>query len=99
MSIKYILYNPLSGNGKGEELSKKLTEVYKDDELKYCNMTQMSGYGKFFDSISSESDIIILTALSTTARAIPMTIRCISMLQEAETTLCVTSARSRAVSR
>lgn len=30
MSIKYILYNPLSGNGKGEELSKKLTDIYKD---------------------------------------------------------------------
>ena len=33
MSIKYILYNPLSGNGKGEELSKKLTDIYKDEEL------------------------------------------------------------------
>lgn len=59
MSVKYILYNPLSCNGKGTELAQKLTEIYKDDELKYCNMTQMSGYGKFFDSISSQSDIIV----------------------------------------
>ena len=59
MSIKYILYNPLSGNGKGEELSKKLTDIYKDEELKYCNMTQITSYGKFFDSISPKSDIII----------------------------------------
>lgn len=48
MSVKYILYNPLSCNGKGTELAKKLTEIYKDDELKYCNMTQISGYGTFF---------------------------------------------------
>ncbi len=51
MSVKYILYNPLSCNGKGTELAQKLTEIYKDDELKYCNMTQISGYGTFFDSI------------------------------------------------
>lgn len=55
MSVKYILYNPLSCNGKGTELAKKLAEIYKDDELKYCNMTQISGYGTFFDSISPES--------------------------------------------
>jgi hypothetical protein len=48
MSVKYILYNPLSCNGKGTELAKKLAEIYKDDELKYCNMTQISGYGTFF---------------------------------------------------
>ena len=59
MSVKYILYNPLSCNGKGTELAKKLTEIYKDDELKYCNMTQISGYGTFFDSISPESDIVL----------------------------------------
>lgn len=59
MSVKYILYNPLSCNGKGTELAKKLAEIYKDDELKYCNMTQISGYGTFFDSISPESDIVL----------------------------------------
>ena len=59
MSVKYILYNPLSCNGKGTELAQKLTEIYKDDELKYCNMTQISGYGTFFDSISPESDIVL----------------------------------------
>lgn len=59
MSVKYILYNPLSCNGKGTELVKKLAEIYKDDELKYCNMTQISGYGTFFDSISPESDIVL----------------------------------------
>lgn len=47
MSVKYILNNPLSCNGKGTELAQKLTEIYKDDELKYCNMTQISGYGTF----------------------------------------------------
>ena len=47
MSIKYILYNPLASNGKGEELAKKLTETYKEDELKYCNMTQITSYGRF----------------------------------------------------
>ena len=35
MSVKYILYNPLSCNGKGTELAQKLTDIYKDDELKY----------------------------------------------------------------
>lgn len=59
MSIKYILYNPLAGNGKGEEQAKKLTETYKNDELKYCNMTHITSYGAFFDSISPKSDIII----------------------------------------
>lgn len=59
MSTKYILYNPLAGNGKGEEQAKKLTETYKNDELKYCNMTHITSYGAFFDSISPKSDIII----------------------------------------
>ncbi len=59
MNIRYILYNPLSGNGKGEELAQKLTEVYKNDELKYCNMTQITSYGRFFDSISPKSEIVI----------------------------------------
>lgn len=59
MSTKYILYNPLAGNGKGEEQAKKLTEIYKNDELKYCNMTHITSYGAFFDSISPKSDIII----------------------------------------
>lgn len=59
MNIRYILYNPLSGNGKGEELARKLTEVYKNDELKYCNMTQITSYGRFFDSISPKSEIVI----------------------------------------
>ena len=59
MSTKYILYNPLAGNGKGEEEAKKLTETYKNDELKYCNMTHITSYGAFFDSISPKSDIII----------------------------------------
>lgn len=104
MSVKYILYNPLSCNGKGTELAQKLTEIYKDDELKYCNMTQISGYGTFFDSISPESDIVLCGGDGTLNRFIndsdgyPYENPCIITVREAEMIFCVISARSRAVS-
>ena len=31
--MKYILYNPLSNNGKGELALKQLQEIYKDEEV------------------------------------------------------------------
>lgn len=56
MSKKYILYNPASGNGKGEENIAPLRNEYKDAE--FIDMTGIS-YKVFFEGLN-ETDKIIL---------------------------------------
>lgn len=59
MAKFYVLYNPLAGNDRGEDAAKKLTEILKNDELIYVNMTSFGGYSEFFSSITEDDKIII----------------------------------------
>ena len=54
----YILYNPLSGNGKSEEESKLISEYY-DGEVALKNIIEIQDYAAFFADIT-ENDTVIL---------------------------------------
>ncbi len=54
----YILYNPLSGNGKSEEESKLISEFY-DGEVALKNIIEIQDYAAFFADIT-ENDTVIL---------------------------------------
>lgn len=54
----YALFNPLAGNQTCEEQSKKLCEIYGNDELKFQSMTDVN-YTKFFSSLGGGDKVII----------------------------------------
>ena len=57
MKKYYVLFNPYSGNGKGEEYARKLNSVL-NDELIYFSMPKITDFKKFLSMIKGE-DIII----------------------------------------
>lgn len=58
--MKYqILYNPHAGNGKGEAEARKLSDILKDGELVFRNMTELDGYAAFFDGIGHDDVVVI----------------------------------------
>lgn len=54
----YALFNPLAGNQTCEEQSKKLCEIYGNDELKFQSMTDVN-YTEFFSSLGGGDKVII----------------------------------------
>lgn len=54
-----VLFNPLAGNGKCEEESRKLNEILKEDTVHFYDMTKISDFGAFFRQLSSETNVII----------------------------------------
>ncbi|MCM1053988.1 MAG: hypothetical protein NC394_00575 [Bacteroides sp.] len=59
MASYIVLFNPLAGNGKGEEEAKRLNELLKEDDLQFYDMTKISDYGEFFDSLSESSRLVV----------------------------------------
>lgn len=59
MSETYVLYNPKAGVGNGSEKAKKLDELLPNKKLIYRDMTEITDYDDFFESISAEDDVII----------------------------------------
>lgn len=57
MKKYYVLFNPYSGNGKGEEYARKLNSIL-NDELIYFSMPKITDFKKFLSMTKSE-DIII----------------------------------------
>lgn len=57
MKKYYVLFNPYSGNGKGEEYARKLNSVL-NDELIYFSMPKITDFKKFL-SMTKGEDIII----------------------------------------
>lgn len=55
--MKYVLYNPLSGNGNSYELAQNFANERTDATL--VNMTAVPSYDSFFDSIKSEDDVYL----------------------------------------
>lgn len=54
-----VLYNPLAGNGKGENAAKKLKELMNGDELTFTDMTKVSDYRALFASMPEDERIIV----------------------------------------
>lgn len=54
----YVLYNPFAGNKTCEEQSRKLTDLYKDEQLIFRSMTDIS-YPEFFAGLKGEDRVII----------------------------------------
>ena len=55
----YVLYNPMAGNGRGEETAKKLKELYPSDELFFRNVTEMGNLPGFLDALGGEDRVIL----------------------------------------
>ncbi len=54
----YALYNPLAGNKTCEEQSRKLSEFYKKDELRFQSMAGID-YAAFFSSLDAGDKVVI----------------------------------------
>lgn len=54
-----VLFNPFAGNGKGEEESKKLNEILKNDTLHFYDLTRIDDYGAFFRQLSMKTNVVI----------------------------------------
>lgn len=54
-----VLYNPLAGNGKGENAAKKLKELMNGDELTFTDMTKVSDYRALFASMPEDERVIV----------------------------------------
>ena len=54
--MKYIAYNPHSGNGRSSELAKGYAE---QDNVKVIDITEIESYEKFFENLTAEDDFIL----------------------------------------
>ena len=50
MAKGYVIYNPLSGDGKSEEKARQLPGT----ELEFYDMTRITNYAAFFSGMSQE---------------------------------------------
>ncbi len=57
MGTQFVIYNPLSNNGRGRAQSEKLCKIYGNVML--IDITQIKSYREFFDGVS-ESDRVII---------------------------------------
>ena len=55
----HILYNPLSGSGKGGERVQSLRELLRDKELNFCDIREIRDYAEFFAGIPAEDALVI----------------------------------------
>ena len=55
----HILYNPLSGSGKGGERVQSLRELLRDKELNFCDIREIRDYAEFFAGIPAEDALAI----------------------------------------
>ena len=59
MSKGYVIYNPLAGNGNGEEEA-KLLQVVMDEELVYFDMTHITNYAAFVSGMDADDYLVIV---------------------------------------
>lgn len=59
MSKKYVLYNPLSCNGKGEESARRLDKIICESEFEYKDITTIEDMDQFVSSIGCSDGIIV----------------------------------------
>lgn len=56
----YILFNPLSGNGKGKQYAHNLDSCFSADTTKYVDVTALNGYHELFDELGCEDILVIV---------------------------------------
>ena len=49
----HVLYNPYAGNNAGKENAQKLAQIFKDEELKFYDITKLNGYASFFSVVQT----------------------------------------------
>lgn len=54
-----VLFNPKANNGQGEAEAQKVSDLLKDKELDFRDITQISSYEEFFKSLNSGDEIVI----------------------------------------
>ena len=54
-----VLFNPKANNGQGEAEAQKVSDLLKDKELDFTDITQISSYEEFFKSLNSGDEIVI----------------------------------------
>lgn len=59
MSTYHVLYNPLSGNGRGQAQVMELKEKMKSDELQFHDITKIGAYPEFLATLPKEDKILI----------------------------------------
>ena len=55
----HILYNPLSGSGKGFDRVQALREQLRDKELNFCDIREVKDYATFFAGIGAKDTLVI----------------------------------------
>lgn len=55
----HILYNPLSGSGKGFDRVQSLRELLRDQELNFCDIRDIKDYAALFAGIGPEDRLVI----------------------------------------
>lgn len=53
-----VLYNPLANNGQGKKESEKLSEIMKDSELVFEDVTAITDFAGFFGKIGDDAVIL-----------------------------------------
>lgn len=56
----HILFNPLAGNGKGEERAKRLETLLTDGARCYHDLTKLNGYAPLLRTLAPQ-DVLVLT--------------------------------------
>lgn len=59
MKKKYVLYNPVAGNGKGKEGAEELKTRFDEQSLVYVDVTTVNDYAEFFAGLSEEDEVIV----------------------------------------
>lgn len=55
-----VLFNPLSGNGKGKEMAQKIESLISGEEIVYNDVTTLNGYAKFLSELNPEDKPILV---------------------------------------
>ena len=55
----HILYNPLSGSGKGFDRAQALHELLRDRELNFCDIREIKDFAEFFAGIGEDDELVI----------------------------------------
>ena len=56
---KYVLYNPIAGNGNGRRETKKLVERFGEENLVLCDVREIENYASFFAQLDESADVIV----------------------------------------
>ncbi len=59
INMVHILYNPLSGSGKGSERVQALKELLSGKELNFCDIRDIHDYAELFAKVADDDDLVV----------------------------------------